>query len=78
MTSRVLVGPILIPSRRNVNDEARQEGKDQVQDGEDDPLADVKLGGRSELLGLVGFKGGVARFQSGKVVTVIIVTLLLG
>ena len=41
--SRVLVRSVLGPSRANVNDEADQERKHKVQDGDDDPLAYAQL-----------------------------------
>lgn len=55
MTSCVLVGPILIPGGRDVNDEAGKECKDEIDDRDDDPLANVQLRGWFQLLGLVRF-----------------------
>ena len=50
--SCVLVRSVLVPSRANVNDEADQERKHKVQDGDDDPLAYAQLmhGGNFEII----------------------------
>ena len=43
MTSCILVRSVFVPGARNVNDEAHQERKDQVENAYDCPLALVEL-----------------------------------
>ena len=48
--SCVLVCPILVPSRRDVNDEADKESEDQVEEANDNPLADVEMVGHFKVV----------------------------
>ena len=56
--SRVLIRPVLGPGARDVNDEGDEEGEDDVEDCDHDPLADVETLGNLEVA--VVFLHGVA------------------